>query len=176
MKIASGSTKVRLTDTLDTRPPIYGRHVTSTFRKYWGMKHKPPGNIRTCWIPPIIFGTWLLNIPKLLKLRFAMNKERSERDPEKVRVLFYSDLLDETNGIANNLRHIVPYMREHGMEAGLAGIAFNKQRTRHHAHRAGTAPAQALPRRHHRARDPEPRRMARAALRVRCRSQGLSRS
>ena len=125
MKIASGSTKVRLTDTLDTRPPIYGRHVTSTFRKYWGMKHKPPGNIRTCWIPPIIFGTWLLNIPKLLKLRFAMNKERSERDPEKVRVLFYSDLLDETNGIANNLRHIVPYMREHGMEAGLAGIAFN---------------------------------------------------
>ena len=71
------STKVNAkTDVVDTRPPIFGRTVTSTFRKYWGMKHKPPGNIRTCWIPPIVFGTCILNIPKLLKLRWYMNKER----------------------------------------------------------------------------------------------------
>jgi hypothetical protein len=89
------------------------------------MKHKPPGNIRTCWIPPIVFGTCILNIPKLLKLRWYMNKERKKRDPDDVSVIFYSDLLDETNGIANNLRHIVPYMRAHGMKASLAGIAFN---------------------------------------------------
>lgn len=120
------STKVNAkTDVVDTRPPIFGRTVTSTFRKYWGMKHKPPGNIRTCWIPPIVFGTCILNIPKLLKLRWYMNKERKKRDPDDVSVIFYSDLLDETNGIANNLRHIVPYMRAHGMKASLAGIAFN---------------------------------------------------
>lgn len=117
------STKVNAkTDVLDTRPGIFGRTVTSTFRKYWGMKHKPPGNIRTCWIPPIVFGSVFLNLPALLKLRFYLKKKRKQRDPEDVRVIFYADLLDETNGIANNLRHIVPYMREHGMNAGLAGI------------------------------------------------------
>ena len=125
MTTASSSTKIKVVDKLDSRPAIYGRSVTSTFRKKWSMKHKPAGNLRTGWIPPIILGTCILNVPALLKLRFAMNKERHKRDPENVRVLFYSDLLDETNGIANNLRHIVPYMRSHGMEVGLAGIAFN---------------------------------------------------
>ena len=125
MTTASSSTKLKASDKLDSRPPIFGRKVTSTFRKYWAMKHKPPGNIRTTWLPLIIVGTCLLNIPGLLKLRFDLKRERSKHDPDDVRVLFYSDLLDETNGIANNLRHIVPYMRAHGMNAGLAGIAFN---------------------------------------------------
>lgn len=126
MPNALRSTKVNAeTDVVDTRPPIFGRKVTSTFRKYWSMKHKPSGNIRTCWIPPIVFASVALNLISLLKLRFYLNKKRKLRDPNDVRVLFYSDALDETNGIANNLRHVVPYMQANGMKAGLAGIAFH---------------------------------------------------
>ncbi len=125
MTTVSNSTKLKATDKLDTRPPIFGRKVTSTFRKYFSIKHKPPGNIRTCWIPPIVFLTVLLNAPRLLKLRFYLNKERKNHDPNDVRILFYSDNLDETNGIANNLRNVIPYMRAHGMKAFLAGSAFN---------------------------------------------------
>ncbi|MEE1068306.1 MAG: glycosyltransferase [Fibrobacteraceae bacterium] len=109
----------------DSRPPIFGRQVTSTFKKYFALKHKPPGNIRTCWIPPIVFGSVLLNLPKLLKLRFYLKKERKNRDPDDIRVAYYSDCLDETNGIANNLRHVIPYMCSHGMKAALVGNAFN---------------------------------------------------
>ncbi len=129
MTNASNSTrKPKVTDQLDTRPAIFGRTVTSTFNKYFELKHKPPGNIRTCWIPPIVFGTALVNLPKLLKLRAYFKKERKEyhkKHPDDVRVLYYADCLDETNGIANNLRNVVPYMREHGMKAYLAGNVFN---------------------------------------------------
>lgn len=125
MKTASGSTKLKATDALDTRPPIFGRTVTSTFRKMFSFKHQPPGNLRTGMIPPIVFGSLLLNIPKLLKLRGYLKKERAKRPADDVRILFYSDNLDETNGIANNLRNVIPYMRAHGMKAFLAGNAFN---------------------------------------------------
>ncbi len=118
-------TKHTVSEQLDSRPAIFGRTVTSTFRKCYSIKHKPPGNVRTCWIPPIVFGSVFLNLPKLLKLRFYLNKERKQRSADDVRVLFYSDNLDETNGIANNLRNVIPYMRAHGMKAFLAGSAFN---------------------------------------------------
>ena len=124
MKTASGSTKLKATDALDTRPPIFGRTVTSTFRKMFSFKHQPPGNLRTGMIPPIVFGSLLLNIPKLLKLRGYLKKERAKRPADDVRILFYSDNLDETNGIANNLRNVIPYMRAHGMKAFLAGNAY----------------------------------------------------
>ena len=125
MKTASGSTKLKATDALDTRPPIFGRTVTSTFRKMFSFKHQPPGNLRTGMIPPIVFGSLILNLPKLLKLRGYLKKERATRPADDVRILFYSDNLDETNGIANNLRNVIPYMRAHGMKAFLAGNAFN---------------------------------------------------
>lgn len=128
MTNASNSTKLKATDQLDTRPSIFGRTVTSTFHKSFSLKHKPPGNVRTCWIPPIVFGSALLNIPRLLKLRFYLKKERKARlskNPSDVSVLYYSDNLDETNGIANNLRNVIPFMRAHGMKAALAGSAFN---------------------------------------------------
>ena len=125
MTTASSSTKIKATDILDSRPSIYGRTVTSTFRKCFGIKHKPPGNIRTCWIPPIVFLSVLFNLPALIKLRAYLKAERKKRKPEDVRILFYSDNLDETNGIANNLRNVIPYMRAHGMNAALAGSAFN---------------------------------------------------
>ena len=125
MKTASGSTKLKATDALDTRPAIFGRQVTSTFKKMPSFKHQPPGNLRTGMIPPIVFGSLIANLPKLLKLRFYLKKERRKRPADDVRILFYSDNLDETNGIANNLRNVIPYMRAHGMKAFLAGNAFN---------------------------------------------------
>ena len=125
MKTASGSTKLKATDALDTRPAIFGRKVTSTFRKMSSFKHQPPGNLRTGMIPPIVFGSLIVNLPKLLKLRSYLKKERRKRPADDVRILFYSDNLDETNGIANNLRNVIPYMRAHGMKAFLAGNAFN---------------------------------------------------
>ena len=127
MTTASNSTKLKPTDVLDTRPAIFGRTVTSTFKKMFGFKHQPPGNLRTGMIPPIVFGSLILNIPKLLKLRSYLKKERKQHPADDVRVLFYSDNLDETNGIANNLRNVIPYMRAHGMHAFLAGNAFNSR-------------------------------------------------
>ena len=125
MKTASGSTKLKATDALDTRPAIFGRKVTSTFKKMSSFKHQPPGNLRTGMIPPIVFGSLIANLPKLLKLRSYLKKERRKRPADDVRILFYSDNLDETNGIANNLRNVIPYMRAHGMKAFRAGNAFN---------------------------------------------------
>ena len=125
MPTASNSTKLKPTDVLDTRPAIFGRTVTSTFRKMFSFKHQPPGNLRTGMIPPIVFSSLVVNIPRLLKLRFYLKKERKQHPADDVRVLFYSDNLDETNGIANNLRNVIPYMRAHGMHAFLAGNAFN---------------------------------------------------
>jgi len=125
MTTASRSTKLKPTDTLDSRPAIFGRTVTSTFKKYYSIKHKPPGNIRTCWIPLVVFFSIVRNVPALLRLRSYLKKERKTRPADDVRILFYSDNLDETNGIANNLRNVIPYMRSHGMKAFLAGSAFN---------------------------------------------------
>lgn len=125
MKTASGSTKLKATDALDSRPHIFGRTVTSTFRKMFSFRHQPPGNLRTGMIPPVVFLALLVNIPKLLKLRFYLKQERKNRPGDDVRILFYSDNLDETNGIANNLRNVIPYMRAHNMKAFLAGSAFN---------------------------------------------------
>ncbi len=127
MPTASNSTKLKPTDSLDTRPAIFGRTVTSTFKKMFAFKHQPPGNLRTGMIPPIVFGSLILNIPKLLKLRSYLKKERKLHPANDVRILFYSDNLDETNGIANNLRNVIPYMRAHGMHAFLAGNAFNSR-------------------------------------------------
>ena len=125
MTTASSSTKLKTTDQLDTRPAIFGRTVTSTFKRMFGFKHQPSGNVRTCMIPPVVFGSLIYNLPKLLKLRRYLKKERRQHPVDDVRILFYSDNLDETNGIANNLRNVVPYMRAHGMKAFLAGNAFN---------------------------------------------------
>ena len=77
MPTASNSTKLKATDVLDTRPAIFGRTVTSTFRKMFSFKHQPPGNLRTGMIPPVVFGTLFWNLPKLLKLRCYLKKRDS---------------------------------------------------------------------------------------------------
>ena len=112
-------------NTYDSRPPIFGRTVSSTFPEYFSFKHQPPGNIRTCMIPPVVFWQVLRNLPQLLKLRFFLKKKRKEHAEDDIRVAFYSDNLDEVNGISNNLRHVITYMRGHGYKAALVGSAFN---------------------------------------------------
>lgn len=69
----------------------------------------------------------LRNLPLLLRLRRRMAAYRKQRaaSGKDIAILFYSDNLDEVNGIANNLRHVVPYMRAHGHQAYLAGSAFH---------------------------------------------------
>lgn len=126
MTNASNSTKLKITDSLDSRPHIFGRTVTSTFKKIFSFKHQPTGNLRTGFIPPLAFFTIMLNVPTLLKLRFYLKRER-KLHKDDLRILFYSDNLDETNGIANNLRNVIPYMRAHKMQAFLAGNAFNSR-------------------------------------------------
>ena len=79
MPIASNSTKLKPSDALDTRPEIFGREVTSTFKQMPSFKHQPPGNMRTCMIPPVVFGSLLFNLPRLLKLRFFLKKERKKQ-------------------------------------------------------------------------------------------------
>ena len=81
MPTASNSTKLKATDVLDTRPAIFGRTVTSTFKKMFSFKHQPPGNLRTGMIPPIVFGSLILNIPKLLKLRSYLKRNASSTPP-----------------------------------------------------------------------------------------------
>ena len=110
---------------LDSREPIFGRTVTSTFPHYFAFPHQKPGNIRTCMIPPVVFWQIVRNLPELLRLRHAMKKRHTGMDPQNIRVAFYSDNLDEVNGIANNLRNVVGYMRAHGYKAVLAGSAFH---------------------------------------------------
>lgn len=108
----------------DTRPPIPGRTVTHTFKKCFSFKHDRPSNIGTLKIPPIVFSTIFLNLPKIFKLRKIVKQSRASRKKGDIRVAFYADLLDDVNGIANNLRHVVPYMRSHGYHAELMGNAF----------------------------------------------------
>lgn len=76
-------------------------------------------------IPPIVFWEVLRNLIPLLKLRFFLKAHRQKQTSDDIRVAFYSDNLDEVNGIANNLRHVTSFMRTHGYKAALAGSAFN---------------------------------------------------
>lgn len=109
----------------DSRPAIFGREVSSAFRNFFSFRHQPPGNLRTCMIPPVVFWEVIRNLFPLLRLRSFLKKSRKNRSENDIRVAFYSDNLDEVNGIANNLRHVVSFMRSHGYKAALAGNAFN---------------------------------------------------
>lgn len=76
-------------------------------------------------IPPVVFWEVIRNLVPLLRLRFFLKARRRTHTSDDIRVAFYSDNLDEVNGIANNLRHVTTFMRTHGYKAALAGSAFN---------------------------------------------------
>jgi len=65
----------------------------------------------------------LINLPSLLNQRKVYKKRKKQ--PENFSVVFYSDNLDEVNGIANSLRSVVPYLNSKGKRAHLWGSAFH---------------------------------------------------
>lgn len=72
----------------------------------------------------------LTNLPLLLKLRKRLATYRAQRVAQghDIAIAFYSDNLDEVNGIANNLRHVVPFMHTQGHKAYLLGSAFHTRK------------------------------------------------
>ena len=107
----------------DSRKPIEGRAVTSVFKTMKQGHHYRPGNARTTLLLMRMAWQLLINIPALLKLRKAYKKRK--RNSDNFSVIFYSDNLDEVNGIANSLRSVVPYLNSKGKKAQLWGSAFH---------------------------------------------------
>ena len=109
----------------DTRPPIFGREVTSVFKTHFSLPHSKASNVKSLVLPVLLVVMILKNIPYLLSMRFYLKKRRKKNPSKEIRVLYFSDNLDEVNGIANNLRHVISYMKRNGYQANLAGCAFN---------------------------------------------------
>jgi len=107
----------------DTRKPIEGRTVTSVFKFMKQGRHYRPGNVRTTLLLMRLVWQLLISLPALLKLRKGYKKRK--RQSENFSVIFYSDNLDEVNGIANSLRSLVPYHNSKGRKAHLWGSAFH---------------------------------------------------
>ncbi len=124
---ASNTTKNKndLTHLTDSRAPIFGREVTSVFKRYFSLPHSKASNVKSLVFPVLLTGVILKNLPYLLSMRWYLKKRRKNRSSNEMRVLYFSDNLDEVNGIANNLRHVVSYMKSNGYQANLAGCAFN---------------------------------------------------
>jgi glycosyltransferase involved in cell wall biosynthesis len=110
----------------DTRPPIKGRTVTSVFKTTKQVPHYRPGNVRTTMLLFRMLHQMIINFTTLLKLRKAYKLKKKNRTAnEDISVIFYSDNLDEVNGIANSLRSVVPYLKSKGKKAQLWGSAFH---------------------------------------------------
>jgi len=107
----------------DTRKPIEGRTVTSVFKSMKQVPHYRPGNVLSNLLVIRLVWQLLVNFSSLLKLRKAYKKRKFQ--PENFSVIFYSDNLDEVNGIANSLRSLVPYLNSKGKKAHLWGSAFH---------------------------------------------------
>jgi len=107
----------------DTRKPIEGRTVTSVFKYMKPGPHYRPGNVRTTLLLMRMIWQLLINLPFLFNQRKVYKKRK--KNPENFSVIFYSDNLDEVNGIANSLRSVVPYLNSKGKKAHLWGSAFH---------------------------------------------------
>lgn len=117
--------KNNLNISTDSREPIFGREVTSVFKPHFTLAHSKASNVKSLFFPVLLVGIILKNLPYLLSMRSYLKKRRKMKSPTDIRVLYYSDNLDEVNGIANNLRHVVSYMKNNGYKVSLAGSAFN---------------------------------------------------
>jgi len=109
----------------DTRPKIEGRTVTSVFRPMKRGPHYRPGNIRTTKLLLRMFLQFFISLPAILKLRKVYKIRKKNANAENISVIFYSDNLDEINGIANSLRSVVPFLKAKGKHVQLWGSAFN---------------------------------------------------
>jgi glycosyltransferase involved in cell wall biosynthesis len=72
-----------------------------------------------------MFWQLFANISAILKLRRIYAKRKTNIKEEDFSVIFYSDNLDEINGIANSLRSVVPYLKSKGKKVQLWGNAFH---------------------------------------------------
>jgi len=108
----------------DTRPKIGGRTVTSVFKPMKQGPHYRPGNVRTTKLLLRLIWQLLTNLPEMLKVR-KLQKLRKKNKNEDVSVIFYSDNLDELNGISNSLRSAVSLLRSKGKKVQLWGSAFH---------------------------------------------------
>jgi len=107
----------------DTRSPIEGRTVTSVFKSMKQGPHYRQGNVLTTLLLIRLIWQLLISLPSLFKLRKKYKKRK--RHADDFSVIFYSDNLDEVNGIANSLRSVVPYLNSKGRNAHLWGSAFH---------------------------------------------------
>ena len=124
MKTASSSTTA--TDNrYDSRPPVFGRTVTSVFPQKPAMKHWGTGRIKAGFILVMLAWEIISNLPRLLSLRLFYTKYKKNRRPGPIRIVYSADCLDEVNGIANNLRQVSSYMRSCGHKVALVGNVFN---------------------------------------------------
>ena len=105
--------------------PVAGRVLTSRFRKRYFHFCTENLVLGVCLVPIAVFGQMLWNLPALLKLR-ALEKKRV-RDPENPRVYFWTDTLDEVNGIANNIRLTVKAQMNKGRKAHLIGAVHRSR-------------------------------------------------
>lgn len=99
--------------------PVAGRIVTSHFRKHYFKFCTDNPILGVALVPASIFGQALWLLPSLLKARAAFKKKK--RDPQNPRVFFWTDTLDEVNGIANNIRLTVKKQIDKGRKAHLIG-------------------------------------------------------
>lgn len=59
----------------DTRPPIFGREVTSVFKTHFSLPHSKASNVKSLVLPVLLVVMILKNIPYLLSMRFYLKKK-----------------------------------------------------------------------------------------------------
>ena len=105
--------------------PVHNRVVTSYFeKKYWRYTTENPV-LGVTIITLLVMGQVFVQMPKLLKARRVFRKLK--RNPDDPRIVFWSDNLDEVNGIANNIRLTVKKHMDKGRKAHLIGAVHRSR-------------------------------------------------
>lgn len=112
----------------DVRPPFPGREISSVFKyRPWHFRPKSQ-TLGIFLIPILVFFESIIHVFTLLSLRRIMAKRKKNSNTLGPAVAFFSDNLDEVNGIANNLRQVIPHHRGQGRAAYLVGTAFHTRK------------------------------------------------
>jgi glycosyltransferase involved in cell wall biosynthesis len=81
-----------------------------------------PGGI---FLLVFLFGSLIRFMPQILKLRKHYKTRPKNSEPN---IVIFSDNLDEINGIANNVRQVVSYLRSQGKNIRLVGTSFHTRK------------------------------------------------
>jgi glycosyltransferase involved in cell wall biosynthesis len=105
--------------------PVHNRIVTSYFeKKYWRFTTENPV-LGVTLMPWFVLVQVFLTLPALLMARRTFRK--MQRTPDDPRVVFWTDTLDEVNGIANNIRLTVKKQMDKGRKAHLIGAVHRSR-------------------------------------------------